>query len=371
MSQRYFAITSPGLEAPLLTELRALGARKAVVVNGGVEFEGTNATFYRANYALRCANRVVLRVDDFRARDPIELYQKSRRYAWERLLGADNAVFVRGAARRSKLIHTGRIAKAVEDGLRDHFVDDLKKPAPAFAAEEPAADQLVLARLEDDRCQLSLDGSGELLYRRGWRIRIGAAPLRETIAAALLRLAEWKLDEPLFDPMCGSGTFVIEAAQRAANIAAGKGRSFALWRWKNFQPELWQEIVAAAAAEYREPEKQFFGRDIDHEMVVASRDNAAGAGVEAFCHFASGDAARIVPPTKDKGLIICNPPYGERMASEGIVDALVERVASNFEGWRMAALLPAAQRLPKSTLRFEERAHFKNGGIPVRFWVSI
>lgn len=376
MAQRYFAMCTPGLETALLAEIRSIGGRKASTIHGGVEFEGTNAVFYRANYELRSANRVVLRVDEFRARDVVELYQKTKRYAWERLLGAENAVYVRGAARTSKLIHSGRIAKAVEDGINDHFGEDpaLAGKGPTIAPDERSADPLVMARLEDDRCQLSLDGSGELLYRRGWRTKIGAAPIRETIAAAMLRLADFQPGEPVFDPMCGSGTFVIEAAQSAAGMAAGKGRTFALWRWKNHRPELWDEVVAAAAERVVDPGLNFFGRDIDLEMVQASRANAESAGVDEFCNFGQGSIADMVPPTRTPGLVICNPPYGERLEGAGIVQTLVERFEAKFAGWRLAMVLPETQQPPfskASKLRFEERARFKNGGLPVRLWISV
>lgn len=376
MAQQYFAMTTPGLETSLLAEVRAIGGRKASIINGGVEFEGTNAVFYRANYELRSANRVVLRVDEFRARDVVELYQKTKRYDWQRLLGADNAIYVRGSARKSKLIHSGRIAKAVEDGITDHFGEDpaLAGKGPTVAPDERSAGPLVMARLSDDRCQLSLDGSGELLYRRGWRTKIGAAPIRETIAAAVLRMADFQPGETVFDPMCGSGTFVIEAAQFAAGIAAGKGRTFALWRWKNYQPALWDEVVAAAEARSEEPGLLFFGRDLDLEMVTASRANAEAAGVDGCTNFGCGNISEMVPPTKTPGLVVCNPPYGERLESGGVVEKLVERFEAKFEGWRLAMVLPSAQHPPFSKhtkLKFEERAHFKNGGLPVRLWVSV
>lgn len=376
MAQQYFAMTTPGLETALLAEVRSIGGRKASIINGGVEFEGTNAVFYRANYELRSANRVVLRVDEFRARDVVELYQKTKRYDWTRLLGAENAIYVRGAARKSKLIHSGRIAKAVEDGINDHFEENpaLAGKGPTIAAEERSAEPLVMARLDEDRCQLSLDGSGELLYRRGWRTKIGAAPIRETIAAAVLRLADYQPGETVFDPMCGSGTFVIEAAQIAAQMPAGKGRAFALWRWKNYQPALWDEVVAAAAARYVEPGLNFFGRDLEMDMVFAARANAEGAGVDHFCNFGVGDVSEMTPPTKTPGLVVCNPPYGERLDGAGIVEKLVTRFEEKFAGWRLAMVLPAAQHPPfsKNTkLKFEERASFKNGGLPVRLWMSV
>lgn len=372
MSQTYFATTTPGLEQPLLDEVRGLKSKRPRVLTGGVEFECTNRAFYRAAYHLRCANGLYLRVDDFRARDFPELYNKTRRYDWERLLVPASPIRVRASATGSALNHTGRIAETVAQAIAERFADDLGQAAPV-ASDEPGALR-ILARLDDDRCELSLDAAGQRLYRRGWREHTVAAPIRETTAAALLDLAGWRPDQPLLDPTCGSGTFVIEAALKAMARPAGEHRGFAFHRWANFRPELWAEVVASAAAEVQPVEPRFFGRDVDPDAIAAARHNAATAEAGAAVDLAVADLDALDPPCEAPGLVISNPPYGVRLGhgqdQAPAFERLVERFAAGFDGWRLAVLLPRERAVSHPALSLEVAAEFRNGGIPVRLWIG-
>lgn len=370
MAQTYFATIVPGLEAALLEEVRELGGRKAKEVKGGVEFQGTNKVFYKMLLGLRTANGLMLRLDEFRARDTPELYNKSRRFDWERLLKPEHKVFVRSAAHRSRLIHTDVISRTVGFGVREHFIEELKQAGPEVLEEREGADQIVFARLDDDRCELSLDAAGELLHRRGWRTRIGPAPIRETTAAALLRVARWETGMPIVDPMCGSGTFVIEAAQRAAGLSAGVHRSFAAEKWANFDAALWQELVNELAQGGSSPEPLFYGFDLDPKVIDGAKANVRAAQVGKLCRFEARDVAKLVPPISQPGLVICNPPYGERIDAKKSVATLLERFSREFKGWRLAILLPWEQVPSRKGLEFVEAARFENGGIPVRLWLA-
>jgi putative N6-adenine-specific DNA methylase len=368
MAQTYLATIAPGLEDVLLEEVRELGGKRARVLRGGVEFEGTHRVCYGMLLRLRTANGLWLRLDAFRARDRPELYNKARRFGWERVLKADQPFFVRAAAHQSRLIHTGLIAETVGQALVDHFVEDLRQKAPRLADEREQAGQVVLARLDEDRCELSLDGAGELLHRRGWRTRIGPAPLRETLAAAMLRLAGWKPGVPLVDPMCGSGTIVIEAAQLASGVAAGLGRAFAAQQWANFNEALWNELASEAEQARRDAAPMHFGFDLDAGIVDGARLNAAAAGVEGACQFVAGDVADLVPPVDVPGIVVCNPPYGARIAAGDAVAQLLERFARSFAGWKLVMMLPAEQTPRHRGLTLRPLAGFDNGGIAVQVW---
>ncbi len=372
MTQRYFATTAPGFESILAGEIASFGAKKLDELEGGVEFDATNKKFYRACYESRLANRILIRIDEFRSRDFPELYNKTRRYQWERLLGASNSVHVKGVAHNTRLNHTDRIRQSVGAAIREHFSEDLGVAAPEIVDDAEGA-QYVLARLVGDRCELSLDASGQLMHRRGWREHSVAAPIRETTASAVLREMEWTGDVPLLDPMCGSGTFPITAARIASKRPPGEYRPFAFHRWDNFRPELWQEVVDEAAARLDEPEEPIaFGSDISEKAVEAASENSALADVAAATAFAHSDVADIEPPVDTPGLVVCNPPYGRRLEDgergEEAWRQLLDTFASRFEGWTLAVLLPGEITPGHDALTFKKRLRFRNGGILVRLW---
>jgi len=235
MSQRYFAVITPGLEGALASELRSLPTRKRSVVEGGVGFEATGVGFYQVMHRSRLANRVYLRVDEFRARDPQELYRKAKRIDWARLLHPGQPVVVEGRSKASRIFGSGAVVARVEDGIADYWRERLDRTPPDFGHP-----QRLLARLHEDRCTLSLDAAGALMHRRGWRLAPGRAPLRENCAAALLQLLGWQPGVPLIDPMCGSGTFLIEAARWAATLPPRRWSSYAFHHWANFNPARWE-----------------------------------------------------------------------------------------------------------------------------------
>lgn len=375
MTQRYFATTLPGFEVQLADEIDALGGRKIKKTTGGAEFDATHRVFYRANYELRCANRIYLRVDEFRARDFPELYNKTRRYNWERLLGGQNRVYIKGVARESHLMHSDRIAETVGHGLREHFEEDLKAAPPEGVEKLDPNTQLVLARINDDRCQLSLDSSGEHLYKRGWRQHPVEAPIRESLAAALLIRSGWNRRKPLVDPMCGSGTFLVEGAWLAGKRAPGDMREFAFQRWSNFRQPLWDDVVKCGRKRAHLCDGiRFYGFDANPEAVEAARKNSELAGVGDCTEIRQADIAELVPPCDGRGTVIANPPYGERLdqgaGPQKVWQMLIERFAAHFQGWRLAIILPSDITPKHERLRFKEDIRFHNGGIRVRFWLA-
>ena len=357
MAQKYFATIEPGLEEVLLAEVRALGGKRATQLRGGVEFDATHAVFYRAAAQLRCANRLWLRVDEFRARDAPELFNKTRRIEWSRLLPPNAALDVRAAAATSKLIHTGMIAGTVANAVAE-AIGHPRKGGRTFT---------LLARLQDDRCELSLDASGDLLYRRGWKEDVGEAPLRESVAACLLRLAGWQPGQPIFDPMCGSGTFVIEAAQQTAGIAAGASREHAFHDWANFRPELWREVTEEKPSAASAASVVHFGADASVEAVERARHNAERAGVAQICEFKQAVVADASPPADAPGLLITNPPWNRRVADPemGALGDFLTVARERFPAWRKLVIVPKPVSTPAG---FKRLASLELGGIPLRIF---
>lgn len=358
-----FLITLPGLEQALLQEAREKGFRNPRAIAGGVVISGGWPDVWRANLELRGASRVLARIGSFRAAHLAELDKKARAFPWKDHLRADVPVKVEATCRASRIYHSGaaaeRIARAISEELG--------------AKLEADAALLVKARIEKDVVTLSLDASGELLHKRGHKAEVAKAPLRETMAAMFLRQCGFDGNEPVLDPMCGSGTFVIEAAEIAARLAPGRNRDFAFTQLKSFDAQAWNSMRAEAACGARMPSFTFHGRDIDAGAVRMSRANATRAGVEAFTRFDEADVAGLAPPEGPPGLVIVNPPYGARIGKSNALKALHialgRSLLSRFRGWRVG-LVTSNEMLARATgLPFgpagEPVAH---GGLKVRLW---
>jgi putative N6-adenine-specific DNA methylase len=381
----WFAVVSPGLEEPARREIAALPEAADVrVVEGGVEWRGPPAVGARANLWLRVATRVLARVGAVEAREFGKLRRGLARLPWASFVPRGATVAVRASTTRCRLYHTGAIAEQILLGLgdaigevtaapkarardddRDHDHDEAETPAG------PAPTTTVYVRGVDDRFTFSVDASGELLHKRGARTEIGVAPLRETLAAGVLALAEWAPAEPLCDPMCGAGTFPIEAALLATGHAPGAGRGFALSRWPLFaaRPELERALADEARARVATPPTLVItGSDRDAKVVESARRNAARAGVEALVSFSCADLGDARAPAPS-GLVVANPPYGRRLGDPKRIDRayrdLGRALRARFTGWRAAVLVPA--RLPATALGLPVTARFPlvNGGLRV------
>lgn len=365
VTETIFAITGPGLERVCAGELAALGMAGVRVTPGGVEFAGELRDLYRANLWLRTASRVVVRVGEVKSRDFPELFRKAVRLPWGRFVRPGTRVRVRASSHRSRLGHTGRIAATLGDAV-DRALGRRLPP-------EAGPEQLVLARFEDDVCQLSVDSSGALLHRRGYREETAHAPLRETLAAGVLLQLGWDGTVPLVDPMCGSGTFVIEAALLAAARPPGMDRSFAFMDWPRCRPGLWEVLRADAAKGLRAVSVPLCGSDRDPRAVAAARRNAGRAGVLESVELSPLELSRVESP-QGTGLVLCNPPYGERLG-EGcdlrpLYRALGEACRTRFVGWQAAVLCPD-DRLAKATgLPLSRVAGLVNGGIRVGLFAT-
>jgi len=373
-----FAITAPGLEALCAAELRALGIA-AAPEPGGVAWEGTMADVHRANLWLRTASRVVVRIATFRARSFIELERHGKKVPWERWVTRGRRVRLRVTSKKSKLYHEGAIAERLLN-----FIDDRVGGLGAAEAVKGAEDedveagdeQLFIVRVVRDEFTLSADTSGALLHFRGYRQALARAPLRETLAAAMLHGAGWRGVTPLLDPMCGSGTIPIEAALIARKIAPGLSaadrapRAFAFTAWPGHDADGWRRVVdEAREGILASSPVPILGSDRDAGAIEAARANAERAGVTDDASFDVRAVSAIEPPA-GPGLIIANPPYGVRVGETDALRSLYAAVGKTARakapGWTLG-LLSADRKLEgQAGLPFDERFRTSNGGIPVR-----
>lgn len=369
-----FAIAGPGLEALLADELKELGIKGTAVV-GGVEWNGSESSVAIANLWSRIASRVIVRIGEFNARSFFELERHAKKVEWQKYLGPKTAVQFRVTAKKSKLYHTGAIAQRLQEAIARQVKRDV---VIAGAGEDEDADvnaQIFIVRVERDEFTISVDTSGALLHRRGYRQAVAKAPLRETLAAAMVRGAAWNARAPLVDPMCGSGTIAIEAAMMARKIPPGLERRFAFLDWPGADVTRWNSLVSHARGQIvaRSP-AAIAASDRDAGAIEAAKSNAERAGVANDIQFAVQAISAAGPVGSGAGLLITNPPYGERVGDSKAIRNLYAQFGNTarakFHGWELA-MLSANKTLDAQTqVDFEERFKTTNGGIPVRLVVG-
>jgi putative N6-adenine-specific DNA methylase len=339
-----FLIVPPGLEAALRDEARAKGFAKAVITKGGVTVRGGWPEVWRANLELRGATRVVARVAAFRASHLSELDKRARKVAWRDVLRPDRPFRVEASCKGSKIYHSGAAEQRIERAIREEL----------GASFDPEADVCVRARIEGDVCTIGIDTSGDLLHKRGHKQAVNKAPMRETLAALFLQLCGYKGDEPVLDPMCGSGTFVIEAAEIAARLMPGRSRRFAFEELATFDADAWKKLTEAK--EPVKPTLRFYGSDRDAGAIAMSRANAARAGVPDFTEFRQHAISDLVAPDGPPGLVIVNPPYGDRIGDKERLDPLYQSLGqtlkTHFAGWRVGLITNEARLAAVTGLPF-------------------
>lgn len=354
-----FIVGTPGLENALLEEVRAAGFPDPQAGPGGVTVSGTWEDVWRANLILRGATRVLVRIGSFMAFHLAQLDKRGRKFPWGDVLRADVPVRVEVAtSRKSKIYHAGAATQRIETALKEAH-------GMTISAEAPVA---IKVRIDDNRVTLSIDTSGDSLHKRGHKAAVGKAPMRETLAALMLRTCGYDGQEPVLDPMCGSGTFLIEAAETAAGLLPGRSRSFAFEHLKTFDPAAWTALRDGAAL--RTPRQHFYGSDRDAGAIRMAQDNAARAGVAEAITFANCNASDITRPDGPPGLIMCNPPYGGRIGNQkmlfGVYAGLGQKLKEDFTGWRVG-LVTSDPGLAKATgLPFKPKGPpIPHGGLKV------
>ena len=319
-----------GLEAVVKREIYDLGYEITKVEDGKITFEGDEEAICRANIFLRGAERVLLQIGRFKATSFEELFNEIEKLPWEDYIPEDGKFWVKKATSvKSKLFSASDIQSIIKKAM----VRRLQKTYKKTWFEETGAEYPVRVSVLKDEFIVSLDTSGEALHKRGYRTMKSLAPIRETMAASLIMLTPWKKDRILVDPFCGSGTFPIEAAMMAANIAPGLNREFTAESWTNIIPrQLWYDTVEEAEEMIDlNVDVDIQGYDIDPDVIQAARSNAKRAGVDKLIHFQQRDVADLHHPKK-YGFIITNPPYGERLVEKEQLPSLYKTIGNAFEG---------------------------------------
>ena len=338
-----FLVATPGLEAPLHAEAVEQGFAKAKPIAGGVTCRGGWPDVWRANLCLRGANKVLVRLGGFPAVHLAQLDKRARKFPWGDVLRPDVPVKVEATSRKSRIYHAGAARQRVERAI----TETLGAPILSDAAVR------ILLRIEKDMCTFSIDSSGEPLHKRGHKPAVAKAPMRETMAAMFLRECGFDGSEPVLDPMCGSGTFVIEAAEIAMGLYPGRSRPFAFEHLIGFDPDLWATMRAQQTL--AEPKVSFLGSDRNAGAIEASSKNADRAGVSGCTAFQTRPVTDIKPPAGPAGLVIVNPPYGARIGDEkrlrSVYGSLGKVLQSRFKGWRVGIItsntsLARSTRLP-------------------------
>lgn len=367
MSENFFSPCPRGLEPLLAEELQACGALRVEITHGGVASEGDWAYAYRVNLESRIATRLLWKVGFTRYRSEEEIYRLASAVTWARHFDTINSIRINVTSIKSPLQSLNFVTLRIKDGICDHF-RAIKGGRPDVDTVSP--DMRIHAFLDEHTCTLYLDTSGEPLYKRGFKRAKVEAPLKENLAAGILKISGWQPGQTLLDPMCGSGTFLIEAAQMALDIAPGLGRQFAFEKFRHFDADLWQGIRKAALQRRRDDETlPIFGADIDPRQIQNAEANLEAAGLAGKVELLVCDVLDLEAPD-DAGVLVSNPPYGVRLSSgdelQDWYPKLGDTLKKGFSGWNcyfLTADLPMAKLMG---LKATKRTPLMNGDLDCR-----
>ncbi|PQQ24679.1 bifunctional 23S rRNA (guanine(2069)-N(7))-methyltransferase RlmK/23S rRNA (guanine(2445)-N(2))-methyltransferase RlmL [Photorhabdus hindustanensis] len=364
-----FASTARGLEELLKNELEMLGAQSCKIVQGGVHFQGDDRVMYKSLMWSRLASRILLPLNEFNVYSDLDLYLGVQSIDWSQIFSIDSTFSVHFSGTNEEIRNTQYGALKVKDAIVDSFIRKLDQ-RPNVAKQQP--DIRINVFLNKERASVALDLSGDGLHIRGYRDLAGQAPLKENLAAAIILRSGWQIGTPMVDPMCGSGTLLIEAAMMAADRAPGLHRNhWGFIAWLQHDEEIWREVTTEAQTRFRkglqETASRFVGSDIDRRVLDMARSNARRAGVAQLITFQQGDASRLENPLSEgpAGTVLSNPPYGERLESEPALVALHSLfgriMKSRFPGWRLSLFSASPELLSCLQLRAEREFKAKNG----------
>jgi putative N6-adenine-specific DNA methylase len=379
-----FLPCAAGVEEFLLKEVQRIGGEAARAVRGGVQLRAGWGDVMRLNLHSRLAQRVLVQAAQRGYCGEDDLYEASGAVAWEEWFGAKQSFKVELTAQHSPLKSLNFAALRIKDGLVDRF-RGRGGVRPDVQTRWP--DVRVFAHLTADTVTLYVDTSGEPLFKRGWREDKGEAPLKETLAAAMIAASGWNADAPLYDPCCGSGTIAIEAAQVACGIAPGLARRFGFEKLAPYEAAAWQRMKQEAQAARRASPVEIHGSDVAFRMVDFAVRNARRAGVGEAVQFRGGDALQRMPPTERSGVMLLNPPYGERIEAGGVAGArragresaqseqagdffaqLASHWKKHYAGWSAWVLSPDLKLPTRMRLKESRRVPMWNGPIECRLF---
>jgi len=359
-----FLVSVPGLEETLCAEAAERGFHAPVVGKGGVTVRGGWPEVWRANLELRGASKVLVRIGEFRTPHLAQLDKRARRFPWADFLRPDVPVRIEVTCKRSRIYHSGAATERIEKAIREKLGVSIERDAEIC----------IKARIHNDLCTISLDTSGEGLHKRGHKEAVNKAPMRETMAALFLRQCGFSGFEAVVDPMCGAGTFVIEAAEIAAGLLPGRSRHFAFEGLAGFDEDAWRKMRGAAAKPVAE-NLRFYGSDRDVGAVRMSRANAKRAGVDAFTEFCQAPISEAMPPPGPPGLVIVNPPYGGRIGNPKrlfpLYKSFGQTLMERFSGWRVG-LITSKPSLAKATglSFFATGEPVSHGGLTINLYTT-
>lgn len=366
---QFFATCPRGLENLLAGELMAAGATRTEAAAGGVGFAGSLETCYRANLWSRIATRILRRVAHGSYKREEDIYRLALEVPWHERFGVRRTLRVYMTAIRSPLKSLDFTTLRIKDAVCDRFRAETGE-RPSVDSADP--DVRIHAFLTDREATLYLDTSGPPLYKRGYKFASVEAPLKENLAAGILMLAGWQPGTPLLDPMCGSGTFLLEAALMAHGIAPGLARKFGFIRLADFDAALWRKLLAEAEG-CRNPAapQTIFGSDISQDQVERARQNLAAAGLHECVQLECADLLQRAPPAP-QGVLVANPPYGVRLGQQERLAAfypkLGDALKQRFAGWR-CYFLSADPQMPKLIgLKATKRTPLFNGALECRLY---
>jgi putative N6-adenine-specific DNA methylase len=359
----YFATVARGLEELAAQELTELGAQDVAQGFCGVSFQGDRELLYRVNLWARLPFRVLTKLGEFPSLDANELIESIQQIEWAKYLNPDLTMAVTVTGKNEQLNHSHFTAVQVKRAITNQQTKEFGDRSNVDI-DEP--DVRINVHIDKDICTVSLDSSGNSLHRRGYRSAVGDAPLKESLAAALMKMSGWTPDMAFVDPLCGSGTLPLEAAMQALNIAPGVFREqFGFERWLDFDRPLFDKLLKdAEAGEKKDVDVTIIGSDRSFEVIQQAKSNAQKSGVERYIQFAQLELAEVEAPS-DSGILLCNPPYGERLGRDEDLGAfyklLGDILKNRFKGWT-AYVLSGNKELAKSIgLRSAQRFPVYNG----------
>lgn len=366
MMNQYFATVARGLEMLAAQELEQLGADAVEPGFCGVAFTGDRALLYRVNLWARLPFRILMKLHEFPCQDAGDLYQGIQIIDWSQYLTPDLTLAVKATGKTEQLNHTHFTALQVKRAIVDQQQERL---GDRSNVELQLPDVQIGVHLERDVCTVSLDSSGQSLHRRGYRPAVGAAPLKESLAAALIQLSGWQPEQMFYDPLCGSGTLPLEASLKALNIAPGLFREqFGFETWLDADRPLLEKLIQSAeASQHKSIPAPIWGSDRDTDVIEQAIANATNCGVLNHVYFAAIDLADVAAPT-DSGVVFCNPPYGERLGRDDDLGAFYKQLGDvlkqRFKGWTAFVLSGNKELSQAIGLKSSQRFAVYNGTLP-------
>lgn len=362
------AKTLAGLEELLAEELKEIGAKDIELGTRVVFFEGDDEVLYKANLLCRTALKILKPIRSFRVIDENDLYEKVKKINWLKYLSLNETFRIDATVSSEAFTHSQFVALKTKDAIADYFREEMDNERPSVDTVHP--NLRVDVYIYKDQCTISIDSSGDALFKRGYRDKTNLAPINEVLAAGLIKLTGWKGETDFYDPMCGSGTLLIEAAMIAHNIPAGYYRKeFGFQHWRDYDRELWAEIFMEAERNIKRTKIKIEGSDLDWEAIKISKNNIANAELSDYIEVKKFPFEKS-EPREEKAIVVMNPPYGERMEVQDIkafYKGIGDKLKQDFQNKDIWILTCNMDALKSIGLKTSRRINLRNGSLECKF----